>query len=415
VPAPGEAAPAEPAATGEPPAAPPVDAQPTDLEAFAASTFAFAADVHGKLRAAPGNLVWSPASLAAALTMTWAGAQGDTAEEMAAALHLTGDPGAAHRAAGATLRLWATAPEGGVELTVANRLFGQRGYAFEGAFLGLLRDTYAAPLEEVDFRADPPGARQRINAWVSERTQRRIPELLPQRAVDPLTRLVLANAVYFRGAWRTRFDEHDTDPRPFAAPGAGDPVSVPTMALRARLPYAEAPGAQVVALPYEGEQLWMVLVVPRDTDGLARLEPTLDATRLRGLLQIPPRTAGVALWLPRFRVAPAASVALRPVLAGLGMRAAFDPGRADLRGMARPAAPAERLHVHDVYHQARIEVTEQGTVAAAASGVVVRARGAAAPEPRVEEVHADRPFLFALVDRRVGGAPLFLGRVVNPR
>ncbi len=402
----------EPEADPEPPPAPPepeVSAAPSpaaappaaELGAFARASNAFAMDVYG---AAPaGNLVFSPASLSLAFTMTWAGARGDTAAEMARVLHLEGDAAARHASAGRIL----TSFNAGETLRVVNTLYGEQSFGFDPAFLTLLRDSYRAPFVPVSFQGDPEAQRVRINGDVADFTQERIPELLPEGSLDALTRLVLVNAVYFLASWQHEFDPAATRDAPFFADGAAAGVPLPLMRQTRSFGYAETAGAQVVELPYAGGEHGMVLVVPRARDGLENVESELaDAMATRRM----PRP--VDLTMPRWTFE-GARLPLVRLMPALGMRQVFDPLAADLTGMAPGERGGELLYVKSAFHEAFVKVDEEGTEAAAATAVVVASRGAARPVPPVV-VRADRPFAFAIV-HRASGTILFLGRVLDPR
>lgn len=391
----------------DPPPAPAVAPSRAEARMFAEAANALAFDLYRQLRGAGGNLVFSPASVEAAFAMAAAGARGDTADEMNRALHIR-SPEAFHRAAGRSLAALDTdAP--GRTLRIVSRLFGERRYRFEDEFLRLTGELYRAPLAPVDFAADPEASRRRINAWVARRTEGRVPELLPEGSIDSYTRLVIANAVYFLGRWLRPFAPHATQPAFFYAHGR-ERAAVPTMHQRATFGYGERPDMQVLRLPYEGEELSMVVLLPRDQDGLGSLEAGLDAAALDGLIRaLRPTTVQVAL--PKFTIR-GARLDLPVAMKALGMRLAFDPQRADFTGIGDPADPQERLHISAAVHEAFLEVDEAGTEAAAATAVVAASRGAAIR--RVPEFNADHPFVF-VIRHEPTGAILFVGRVVDPR
>ncbi|MEM1417761.1 MAG: serpin family protein [Myxococcota bacterium] len=398
--APPAAPEAPPAATPEPAAPPKVPVTDEELAAFARASNAFAFDVYG---AAPaGNLVFSPASLSLALTMTWAGARGETADEMARVLRLEGDDGARHAAAGRILASF----NAGDALRVVNRLYGEQAFGFDPAFLTLLRESYGAPFSPVDFAGDAETQRARINGDVADFTRQRIPELLPAGSLDGLTRLVLVNAITFLASWEHEFDPAETRPEPFLVNGTGPAAPAPLMRQTRSLRYAETGGAQVVELPYGDGAHSMVLVVPREPNGLPAIEGTLGETFAARRTPRP-----VRLTMPRWTFE-GARLPLLEVLPALGMRRVFDADAADLTGMAPAHAGGETLYVKRAFHEAFVKVDEEGTEAAAATAVVVASRSAARPVPPVT-VRADHPFAFAIV-HRVSGTILFLGRVANP-
>jgi serpin B len=378
-----------------------------DAVAAAAAVNAFGLDLYRAMAAGTGNAVVSPASIALALAMARAGARGETAAQMDAVLRRFGaDELAAWPAAlgealaerSGTFRD-ASGADLEVALRIANAPFAQRDLPLEAAYLEALGARFGAGLRLVDYVAATEEARRTINAWVGEQTEQRIPELLVPGILSPDTRLTLVNAIYLKAPLLTPFDEGTTAPAPFTRLD-GSTVDVPMMASSGELRYAAGDGWQAVELPYLGRQLAMTVVVP---DDLAAFEAGLDAPGLAsiiGALAAQP----VRLWLPRFGIETTASLA--DALRALGMPLAFDPDRADFSGITG----SPDLFISDVVHQANIDVDEEGTEAAAATGVVMDLR-AAALDPVT--VRADRPFLFALRDVPTG-AVLFLGRVTDP-
>jgi serpin B len=395
------------------PLAEPPPASADDVRAFGRASNAFALDLWQRIRAdAPPNAAISPASVSMALAMTYAGARGETASQMASVLHFDGFEGdALHRAAGNLLAAWNDPARESYRLAVANRLFGEATYDFEAPFLTLTRELYRAPLEPVDYRTDHEGARGRINGWVAERTEDRIRRLLPPGALTPETRLVLTNAVYFLAEWARPFEPEATRPEPFTvAPERR--VTVPTMHQTARFDYAEDDDAQVLQMRYRGGELAMVVVLPRAADGLAALEAGLDPETLDGWLNaLAPRRVEVAL--PKVEIDPPQPIELSDTLGAMGMPLAFDPDAADFTAMADPPRPADRLYISKVFHQAFVAVDEEGTEAAAATAVVMGRAGAAPPAEPPVAFEADHPFLFLIRDLR-SGTLLFLGRVAEP-
>lgn len=404
-------------ATPEPPVSAAVARQPTpptDEQArlFGEASNAFGLELWAHLRAQRGNAVFSPASVALALDMTFGGARGETAAELARVLHAPSDPQVLHTAAGNVLSTWNDPSRDAYTLAVANRLFGERTYSFEEPFLALTRTTYGAPLEGLDFRGAPDPARVHINGWVAGQTRDRIRDLLPPDSIDGDTRLVLVNAVYFLAQWAAPFERFETRPQPFWVDGGSEQVFVPTMHRVGSMRYGATDTAQVLELPYRQNEVAMTLVVPRARDGVSALEEGLDAARLSEWVAALRPGRRVAAALPKFRIAPASAVALRPHLEALGMRLAFTRD-ADFTGIAAPPDPTDRLFVSAVFHKAFVEVDERGTEAAAATAVAM-ARAGAAPEESPMAFRADRPFLFFIRDLR-SGTVLFMGRVTDPR
>ena len=378
-------------------------------QAVAAAADAFGVDLYRRLAADGQNLVFSPASIAAALQLALIGARGSTAGQLAAALHLDGpgepDPAAA---AGDGLRLLSGVIQSadGAETTLRapNTLWVQAGLPLEPSFLSQVQDVAAAVVQETDFRGAPEQARSAINELIAGQTAGKITNLLGRDAVTAATRLVLANAVYLKARWAFPFTASATRDAPFHPGDGAAPVTVPMMHRTASLPYRRGHGYQAVLLPYQGLPLAMAIVLP---DGpLAGLAgPLGDGGGGLGPLLGGADRQSVALALPKFRQR--TSAALIPVLRQLGVRDAFTDA-ADFTGITT----AERLLINAVVHQAYIDVDEQGTEAAAATAIGMRPmalrRG---PEPIPFTV--DRPFLFAIADTATG-LPLFLGQVTRP-
>src|SRR5262249_8635257 len=285
---------------------------------------------------------------------------------------------------------------------VANALWGQRGVRFLPEFLRLAEDQYRAKVAEVDFRGDPGSARRTINAWVSERTRRKIEMLLEPPDPAPSTVLVLTNAVYFRSAWSSPFPEAKTRPEDFRVE-AERTVRVPMMHQVGTFGHCDGDGFQALELSYEGGDLAMVVVLPKQVGGLGDLERSLTPQRLADWMsRLEPRRVDVAL--PRFKVSSA--FRLKDTLSAMGMPLAFT-SKADFSGMAG----AGGLSLSDVIHRAYVDVNEKGTEAAAATAVIVGR--SAAPGGPVVTFRADHPFLFIVRDQRTG-CILFLGRVKDP-
>lgn len=369
----------------------------------ASATNAFGLDLYRQLHAEGENLFFSPASIAYALSMTGAGARGLTADEMDRVLHLPADD--ARVAAGfGGLMTALTAANEHATLNLANRLYGQRGLGFSPEYLALLDRHYGAGLEQIDFRADPAAARRTINAWVEEQTANKILNLLAPGSLDGGTRLVLVNAIHFLGTWQEPFPVEATADAPFHRERGGE-VSVPFMHVTGRFGYAEKNGVQILALPYQGGALEMVLVLPAAGTPLAAVEARLDAGVLAGWLAAP-TPASVAVGLPRLHLE--TKFDLAGTLQAMGMPTAFTPA-ADFSGLT---TGGNALAIDEVVHKAYLDVDEKGTEAAAATGVVMRVTSARpVEEPKV--FTADRPFIL-VIRHRASGAVLFMGRVADP-
>ena len=335
--------------------------------------------------------------------MTYGGAGGRTAEQMADVLHLSGLDGDVHAALGKLTASLNAPAEADYKLSVANALWGQSGYRFRREFVELLDERYAAPLNEVDFKAALQQACDRINTWVADKTAGKITKLVDARAMPPSTRLVLTNAIYFKGAWRHPFDAKHTEPAPFKLAG-GKQVDVPMMRQKRRFGLFENVEFQVLAMPYgKAGELEMLVMLPRATDGLLRFERCLTLDELGDWLDNM-RSREVIVWLPRTKIT--GEFQLGRTLAKMGMPDAFSADRADFSRMTEQ----EKLFIGMVVHKAYVDVNEEGTEAAAATGVGMAAT--AMPKPPARFV-ADHPFMFLIRDTR-SNALLFIGRVMNP-
>jgi serpin B len=387
------------------PTSPPAAAQPVTpvgVKDVVKASNQFGFDLCARLRQQhKGNLSISPFSLMTGLAMVYNGAQGQTLAEMAHVLHLPPRPEGAEPGLKELLAGVASPPaEGreGYQLVLANRLWGQRGYAFSPAFLKTTADVFHARLGLVDFQAHSEAARREINSWVEETTGDRIRDFLSEDAIDSQTRLVLTNAVDFRALWEEPFPEKFTRTAPFHLT-RDKQVRVPMMSQLAEFGYAATDGVRILELPYKGGEASMLVLLPDAVDGLEGLEKQLSAARLeswRKLLQ----TEEVTVFLPRFTVK--ANLNLSQALVALGMRQAFSD-RADFSGMTNQSD----LKLSEVAHAAVVIVNEAGTEASAATGSIMPGRMLPVT------FRADHPFLFVIVHKRTG-AVLFMGRVVQP-
>jgi serpin B len=365
---------------------------------------AFACDVYGKLRETEsGNLFFSPFSIRTALAMTYAGARGTTAGQMAEVLHFGEGQETLHAEMGAYIKkLNASAGPDTYLLTVANALWGQEGFEFIPEFLQLNDAYYGAGLKTVDFIGDTEGARQAINQWVEEETKEKIKDLIPAGTLQPLTRLVLTNAIYFKGTWEIQFDPSVTADEAFFI-SAEQTVQAPMMHLEEKFKFFENNLLKVIELPYNGDRLVMDILLPNEIDGLANLEAALTAENLEAWLgALEEDTVTVAL--PRFKTESA--FRLDDILKALGMVDAFSEIAADFTGItAKP-----ELFISAVVHKAFVDVNEEGTEAAAATAVVMGIKSAGT----TNVFRADHPFIFLIRDLK-SGAVLFLGRLVEPQ
>jgi serpin B len=374
------------------------------MRAVAEDNNRFALDLYARLRTGQSdNLFFAPGSLSTALAMTYAGAKGETVEQMAKVLHLTLPQENLHPAFGDLRRYWdGGGKESGYRLSVANRLWGQEGFHFLPGFLAVTRQHYGAELAQVDFARQTESARQRINAWVEEQTQGKIRDLIPPGVLDSMTRLVLTNAIYFKGIWTEQFRKEATHQAPFRV-STGRQAEVPLMYRSDDFRYWAGDGLKVLELPYGKGDLAMLVLLPDEIEGLAALEGKLTADSF-SRWQSGLRKQEVRVYLPRFKLD--SQFQLAEVLKAMGMTRVFTPGEAELTGMSSE----EELYVSAVIHKAFVDVNEEGTEAAAATGVEVKS-AEAIEGPAV--FRADHPFVFLIRDNRTGGI-LFLGRLVNP-
>jgi serpin B len=362
----------------------------------------FALDLYGKLAAEPGNLFFSPYSISNALAMTYAGASGNTAREMKTALHFNLEPERFHAAFGKIVRHFqAPAQKRGFQLEIANRLWGQVGMGFRPEFVKLGEDQYLGGFKEVDFHKREE-ARQTINDWVDKATHKKLGALVPEEAITPNTRLVLTNAIYFKAAWDQPFAS-------FKKPGdyhltADEKVAVPLMGATRFAGFFDDGATLGLELPYQGDDISMIVLLPKKVDGLPGLEKTLTHANLNKMLA-KLENQNVEITLPRFTMT--SMFALNDVLGKMGIKDAFVDGTADFSGITSE----HKLCIHYVVHKAYVNVNEAGTEAAAATGVFL---GTLGRPPAPVPFKADHPFLFLIRDRPTGSI-LFMGRVVDPR
>ncbi len=379
------------------------------LPAAVTGVQAFTADLYKQLAVQPGNVVCSPYSVAVALAMTRNGARGQTAAEMAKVLHAP-DLQRSNEGLNALTRLVESragrqsrsdGTTGRVSMDVANSLWGQRGTAWERAFLDGLARYYGTGMRVVDYIKDVEAARLAINGWTSTQTHDKIPDLLAPGMLDMSTRLVLVNAIYLKAPWETPFTKALTTTQPFTL-ADGRRVSARTMQDMVPTVVTEGQGWRAAQLPYLGGLLAMTVVVPASS--LADLERSLDADSLRAMLAGTAQAQRLSVRLPRWEFRLASP--LRGALVALGMPTVFDPTAADLSGMTHD----DRLFLDAVQHEAFISVDEDGTEAAAATAAMMVAGSMnTGPPPFV----VDRPFLFLIHDTDTR-TPLFIGRVSDP-
>lgn len=383
-----------------------------DLNKLASGNNAFAFDLYQGLALEDGNLFFSPYSISLALAMTYAGASGETENQMADTLRFHMSQDMLHATFNALDMELASRGEGargkdgeGFRLNLANAVWGQQGYEFLETFLDVLAENYGAGLKPVDFSGAPEESRLIVNDWVAERTEDRIKDLIRPSVIDEFTRMVLTNAIYFNAAWSHPFAKHRTTPRSFHLLD-GSSVEVPMMSTGAGFGYAKGDGYQSVDLPYASHELSMTIMLP-DLGRFGEFEDSLDAALASRIIEaLGHRT--VNLDMPRFEFD--SQFQLAETLKAMGMPDAFDSSASDFSGMDGKSCLAGDqacLYIGDIIHKAFVSVDEEGTEAAAATAVEMAAASASLP---TISVTIDRPFIFLIRDRATNTI-LFVGRV----
>ncbi len=367
----------------------------------------FALNLYSEARAKQGNLFFSPHSISVALAMTYAGAKADTAQAMENVLHVSLPPPAYHEAFGALDLALSTRGAGAkskdgkaFRLSVVNQAWGQTGYTFLPDYLDTLASNYGAGVKTLDFAQAAEPSRLTINDWVLQKTEQRINDLLPEGSIVAGTRLVLTNAVYFNAAWKVPFEKSDTRDGDFQLVN-GTTARVPMMGQAATLGFSEVDGVQAVELPYDGDEVSFVAVMPPQGQ-FSAFEAALDVAKLKALISGLAQEQ-VQITMPKFSAE--TDLPLAQTLENLGMGIAFS-GAADFSGMAG----SRNLVISDVIHKGFVAVDEAGTEAAAATAVIV---GETSVPAAARAVKLNRPFVYLIRDRATG-AILFLGRVVQP-
>lgn len=365
---------------------------------------AFALDLYGQLKAGQGNLFFSPYSISTCLAMTYAGARGQTEAQMASTLHFDTNRATFHTAFSVLQdQLNAIQQKKEVELNIANGLWAQQEHPFRKDFLGAATQSYGAKIEQVDFHTAAESTRKAINDWVGNRTKGKITDLIGPGVLNRMTRLVLVNAIYFKGAWMTQFKKPATKEQPFyLANGGTTPAKL--MYQKSHFKYAETDTAQILEMPYQGGDVSMFVLLPKEKNGLGALEDSLTQKQLDDWLA-QEHNREVNVFFPKFKLTQ--QFALAGTLAKMGMPDAFSD-RADFSGMDG----SRDLYISAVIHKAFVDVNEEGTEAAAATGVVVRSLAVQRPQP-MPTFRADHPFIF-LIRETHSGSVLFLGRMEDP-
>jgi serpin B len=374
------------------------------ITAVSDSTNIFAIELYKRSIIPNDNLFLSPYSIYTVFAMVYGGARGNTATQMERAFHfpLSGMDLHEHvRRLSSAIE--ASGQTGNLKLNIANGLWPQDGYPFLEGYLNMTERYYRAKISPLEYRKESEDARKTINGWVEEKTEQKIVNLLKPGMINPLTRMVLVNAIYFKGDWLSKFDKNITQEAQFFLL-SGDVVKAPLMTIRQNYGYSDFPDAQILELPYAGQDVSMLVVLPKKKDGLSELEKNLSQKRLKEWSSSMGKRE-IIVYMPRFKVT--SELRLDQMLASMGMPDAFNHGKADLSGMD---GKKDNLFIGVAIHKAYVDVNEEGTEAAAATAVGIQTTSMPAPTP---VFRADHPFLF-MIRHNSTGAILFMGRVVNP-
>lgn len=378
-----------------------------NLQTLVDGNNAFALDLYQSLRTQNGNLILSPFSISLALAMTYAGARGETEAQMANVLRF-GSQEQLHSAFNALDLALEETPivldkeQEPMQLNIANSVWAEQTFTFRPDFLDTLSVNYGAGIHLLDFITQPEPSRREINNWVSDETNDKIRDLLPEDSIKPTTKMVLVNAIYFKADWLSPFDANDTRDGDFKLLD-GSKVTVPMMGHQLNIPYFAGDGFAAAELPYVGESAVMTLLVP-DEGRFEEIESKLNGAMFNEVLTNLSQ-ADVTLRMPKFEYESAFS--LTDTLAGMGMPLAFDKDFADFSGMTDQQA----LFIGNIIHKAFVKVDEEGTEAAAATAVIMDLATAMEPE---NILIIDRPFIYFIRDVD-SGQILFIGRVMNPK
>ena len=375
----------------------------SDLKVVVDGNTKFALNLYQKLKDTEGNLFLSPYSISTVLAMTYAGARDNTAKQMAETMHFSLDQKQLHPAfAELQATLNTVQQKRKVTLHVANSLWPQKGYPFLKEYLCLTKKYYGVTITPVDYKTARGAASKMINTWVEDKTKKKIKDIIQPGVLDALTRLILVNAIYFKGNWASQFRKSATKDVPFYLTQK-ESVSVPMMNQEETFGYAEYENIQILKLPYIGNDLSMLVLLPKKIDSLADLEKSLTANNLerwRNRLY----NKEVYVFLPKFKMT--SQFYLGEMLKSMGMTDAFNDNKANFLGMD---GNPNWLYIATVIHKAFVDVNEEGTEAAAATAVATKCAGGSPPLV----FRADHPFLFLIQDNTTGSI-LFIGRVVNP-
>lgn len=372
----------------------------TDTSKLVVANNRFAIDLYQTLAKEERNLIFSPFSISNALAMTFGGAHGETADEIERTAHFGSVDVDIHKAY-ATLTGDLTSSRNKYDMILATRLWGQQGIAFQDVFLDVMKNSYRAKMEDIDFSTNPDDACQKINIWVKAKTKNKIPQLIPRGLLDNETLFVQTNAIYFKGSWQQRFDPEATQIGVFTT-ASKEKIAIPMMRQdKLKTNYLKGDNFRILELPYRNQMASMFILLPDEEMDLSDFEKELDFDRLSlWLEQMVPKAVSVTL--PQFVAM--SSFDLKGVLKEMGMPSAFDPNRADFSKIC-----SQQLYLGTIVHKALIEVNEEGTEATAATAV----SGKKSEEKNISFL-ANRPFVYIIRDNTTG-AILFMGRLTNPR
>ncbi|MFC1690749.1 serpin family protein [Nanoarchaeota archaeon] len=347
------------------------------------------------------NIFYSPFSISTALAMTYEGAKGQTAEEMQNVFHFPIDD-LTRRSGYAKVINQINKKDKKYKLHTANALWAEQNYQFLPEYINVNKQYYGGEITNLDFKNNPSGSKDIINKWVEDQTNNKIKNILS--SLSPLTRLVLTNAIYFKGKWDVEFEESRTKKQDFEIT-ADNTIKVDMMNLAgedAEFPYTEDDDFQILELPYKGKEVSMVIMLPKENN-ISKLDK-IDAEKLsewRNSL----REQQIILSMPKFKFE--TKYSMGKTLSDMGMPTAFSKD-ADFSGMDG----TKLLMIDQVIHQAFVEVNEEGTEAAAATAVIMIKEAVSMDRPII--FNADHPFMFIIHEKETGTI-LFMGRVVDPR
>jgi len=375
-----------------------------DLQTVVKGNNAFGFELYQELKGKEGNLFFSPYSISTALAMTYAGARGQTEREMAEVLRFSLEQETLHSSFSKLQSdLNAIQNKGRIKLSIANSLWAQEGYHFLDTFFDLNKKYYGASLNFVDFATQTEAPRKTINIWVENKTQQKIKKLIKKGMIDSLTTLVLCNAIYFKGDWSSQFDKERTADADFSISSAKT-IKAPMMSQKSEFKFKDFGNFSAIGLPYEGNDLSMIIFLPKEIDGLVELERNLTNDNVKVWIDklIASYKSKIFVSLPKFKTT--CEFELSEILGGMGMPSAFSLPPADFYGMTGK----KDLFISKVIHKAFLDVNEEGTEAAAATAVIM--------PPGISKLlifRANHPFVFLIRENQTGSI-LFIGRIIDP-